>query len=131
MANAFGPLSAESCCEGVAELSQSARRARLLLLDDHRLDARDDAVGDLDLDHARAHGLDRLLEVDLAAIDADAAGLLDRLDDVLRGHRAEEAAVVARLLGDGEDGPVEQRRALLRALGRLGRGALGGLLAAA
>ena len=71
------------------------------------------AVADLDRDHAGADRLDRLLEVDLAAVDVDAAGLLDRVDDVLRGDRAEQAAVVAGLVGDGEHGLVEQRGALL------------------
>ena len=70
----------------------------LLLLDDHGLDGRGDAVLDLDDDHARADGADRLLEVDLAAVDRDAAGLLDRVDDVLRRDGAEQAAVVAGLV---------------------------------
>src|SRR3954454_16649422 len=55
----------------------------LLLLDHHGLHVGEDAVGDLDRHHARAHGLDPLLEVDLAAIDLDATGLLDRVNDVL------------------------------------------------
>src|SRR5689334_3236782 len=75
---------------------------RLLLLDDHRLDGRGDAVLDLDVDHPGADRADRLLEVDLAAIDLDAAGLLDRVDDVLRRHGAEQAAVVAGLVRDRE-----------------------------
>src|SRR5215216_6201065 len=41
----------------------------LLLLDHHRLDGRCHARLDLDDDHPRADGLDRLLEVDVAAID--------------------------------------------------------------
>ena len=74
----------------VAARRRRARRfvrsacAALLLLDDHRLDGRGDAVGDLDDDHVGADVLDRLVEVDLAAVDRDAAGLLDRVGDVLR-----------------------------------------------
>src|SRR5919199_988877 len=60
----------------------------LLLLDDHRLDGRRDAVGHLDVDHARADRADRLLQVDLAAVDADPARLADRVRDVLRRDRA-------------------------------------------
>src|SRR5829696_2250947 len=97
----------------------------LLLLDDHRLDGRRDAGRDLDLDHARADRLDRLV----AVVDANAARLLDGVDDVLRGDRAEEPAVVASLVRDGEDGLVEQGRVLLRAGRRLGDRAVGGLAA--
>src|SRR5829696_6050278 len=75
--------------------------AALLLFDDHRLDGRGDVVGDLDDDHARADGADRLVEVDLAAIDADAARLADGVDDVLRRDGAEQAPVVAGLVRDG------------------------------
>src|SRR4051812_38257079 len=101
----------------------------LVLLDDHGLDGRDDAVLDLDLDHARPDGADRLLEVDLAAVDRDAAGLLDRVDDVLRRDRAEQAAVVARLVRDRQHGAVQRLGGLARGGRRLGEGALGGLLA--
>src|SRR6185295_14277624 len=89
---------------------------RLLLLDDHRLDGRGDAVLDLDVDHAGADRADRLLEVDLAAIDLDAAGLLDRVDDVLRRDRAEQTAVVARLVRDREHRAAEHGGGVLRAL---------------
>ena len=94
-----------------------ARRAsrRLLLLDDHRLDGRRDAVLDLDDDHVGPDVLDRLLEVDLAAVDLDAAGVLDRVGDVLVGDRAEQATVVAGLLLDREDRLGEQLGVLLRA----------------
>ena len=44
-------------------------------LDDHRLDRRGDAVVDLDDHHVGADVADRLLEVDLAAVDRDAAGV--------------------------------------------------------
>jgi hypothetical protein len=64
--------------------------------------------------------LDRLVEVDLAAVDRDAARLLDGVGDVLRGDRAEQAPVVAGLLADREDGLVEQ----LGALGGAGDGLL-------
>src|SRR3954470_4937806 len=102
---------------------------RLLLLDDHRLDGRGDAVLDLDVDHAGADRADRLLEVDLAAVDRDPAGLLDRVGDVLRGDGREQAAVVARLVLDREHRAVEDRRGLLRALGGLGQGPGGDLAA--
>ena len=46
----------------------------------------------------------------------DAARVLDRVGDVLRGDRAEQAAVVAGLLRDREHGLVEQRGVLARAL---------------
>ena len=60
----------------------------------------------------------------------DAAGLLDRVDDVLRGDGAEQAAVVAGLVGDREHGLVELLGALLGALGGLGGRAVEGLLVA-
>ena len=42
----------------------------LLLLDDDRLDRRGDAVGDLDDDHVGADVADRVVEVDVAPVDA-------------------------------------------------------------
>src|SRR5919198_65098 len=95
-------LRPQICREVVAESGRSPCRA-LLLLDDHRLDGRGDAGRDLDLDHPRADGLDRLAEADVVAVDRDAAGLLDRVRDVLRGHGAEEAALLAGLVRDRED----------------------------
>ena len=88
---------------GFAGLARSRESLRAscrsdYLLDDHRLDGRGDAVLDLDDDHVRADVPDRLLEVDLAPVDLDAARLADRVGDVLRGDRAEQAAVVAGLL---------------------------------
>src|SRR3954452_5564605 len=74
-------------CRGVGAES-------LLLLGDDRLHRGDDAVRHLDVDHSRAHGADRLVEADVAAIDVDPARLLDRVDDVLRGDRAGQAAVL-------------------------------------
>src|SRR5436305_925335 len=62
--------------------------ARLQLGDDG-LDGRLDARGDLDGDHVRADGLDRLVEVDVPAVDPQAARLVDRVGDVLGGDRAE------------------------------------------
>ena len=82
--------------------------AELLLLDDHRLDGRHHAVLDLDDDHVRADVADRLLEVDLALVDLDPARVADRVGDVLGGDRAEQASVVAGLLGDRQDGLAEQ-----------------------
>ena len=57
-----------------------------VLLDHHGLDVGEHAVADLDGDHAGAGRADRLLEVDLAPVDLEAAGLLDRVDDVLRAQ---------------------------------------------
>ena len=56
---------------------------------------------------------DRLLEVDLAAVDGDAAGVADRVGDVLRRDGAEQAPVVAGLLRDREDRAVEEVGVLL------------------
>ena len=50
----------------------------------------------------------------LALVDAEPARLLDRVDDLLRGHRAEQAAVLAGLVGDREHGLGQQRGGLLR-----------------
>jgi hypothetical protein len=64
--------------------------------------------------------------VHLAAVDLEAARLLDGVRDVLRGDRAEQAAVVAGLLADRDDRAVEDRGLLLG--GQLGLllGAFGG-----
>src|SRR3954470_2858480 len=86
-------------------------RSLLLLFDDERLDGRRHAVGDLDDDHVGADVLDRLLEVDLPAVDLQAAGVADRVGDVLGGDRAEQPPVLARLLRDGQDGAREDGRA--------------------
>ena len=110
--------------------------------DDHGLDGRGHVVGDLDDDHVGPGVADRVLEVDLAAVDADAARVADRVGDVLRGDRAEQPPVVARLLRDRQDGASEQRgvlaapaprppdspaRRLATARGRLDRARRGGL----
>ncbi len=105
------------------------RGAALLLLDDHRLDGRVHALVDLDDDHVRADVADRLLELDLAAVDSDSAGLADRVGDVLRGDRAEQTAVLAGLLLDRQDGAAEQRSVLLRAVLRVSGGLVSGDLA--
>src|SRR3954469_21416564 len=52
--------------------TQPARGAWLLLIDDDRLDGRRDVVGDLHDDHVRADVLDRLVEVDLPAVELQA-----------------------------------------------------------
>src|SRR6185437_9412241 len=88
---------------------------------------RGDAPGHLDRDHVRAGGLDRVLQLDLAAVQLQSARLAYRVNDVLRGDRAEQATVVARLLWDREDGLLQQRRVLVGPLRRLARGALSGL----
>src|SRR5829696_6251652 len=81
-----------------ARVSLLRAAVRLLLLDHHGLDGRGHAVLDLDDDHARADGLDRLIEMDVALVDRDTARLLDRVHDVLRRDGAEEAPVVAGLV---------------------------------
>jgi hypothetical protein len=96
-------------------------------LGDDRLDRRRHAVVELDDHHVGADVADRLLEVDAAAVDGDAARLADRVGDVLRGHRAEQAPVLAGLLGDREDGAVEEVGVLLGADDRLLLGARLGL----
>jgi hypothetical protein len=65
------------------------RRALLAVFDHHGLDRGDHAVRHLDLHLVGPDALDRVVEVDLAAVDPDAAGLADRLRDVLGGDRAE------------------------------------------
>src|SRR3954454_7952113 len=122
-------LRPENCREVVAKAGRSPSDA-LLLLDDHRLDGRDDAVGDLDLDHARANRLDRLAQTDVVAVDRQAAGLLDRVGDVLGRDGAEQAPVLAGLVRDREHGLVEQLRTLLRLRLGVGDRALSGLPAA-
>src|SRR4051812_19095260 len=69
---------------------------------DDRLDLRGDALVDLDRDHVRAGRADWLLELDLAPVQLQPTRLLDRVDDVLRGDRAEQATVVAGCLRDRE-----------------------------
>ena len=61
------------------------------------------------------------------AIDPQAARLADRVGDLLGGHRAEELAVLAGAVMEGEDGLRQQGRGLLGALGRLLLRALLGL----
>src|SRR3954452_8686449 len=92
---------------------------------DDRLDLRGHALVHLDRDHVRAGGPDRVLELDLALVELEAARLLDRVDDVLRGDGAEQPAVVARRLRDGEHRAREQRSVLLRAVGQVLRRLLG------
>src|SRR4051812_2143450 len=75
---------------------------------DDRLDLSRDALVHLDRDHVRPGRADRILELDLPLVELQAARLLDRLDDVLRGDRPEQPPVVARLLRDGETGPGRQ-----------------------
>jgi hypothetical protein len=85
---------------------------------------------DFDGDHMRAGGLDRLVEVYPALVDLQAASLLDRVDDVLRRDRAEQAAVGARRLTQRQDGLAEDLGVLRSLLGGLADGALSGLLPA-
>ena len=89
-----------------------------------------DALGHLDGDHVGTGGLDRLVQVDPPLVELQPAGLLDGIHDLLTGDRAKEPPVVARLVGDRQDGLAQQPGGLLRALGGLRRGPLGRLLAA-
>ena len=97
---------------------------------DDGLDGRGDAIVHLDRDHVGSRVADRLLQVDLATVEPQAAGLADRVDDLLSGDRAEQAAVVAGGMRDRQHRLGEQRRVLLRLVRRLPRRALGSLAAA-
>src|SRR3954451_3149200 len=83
------------------------------------LDGRGDTIVHLDRDHVRSRGLDRLRELNLAAVELRPASLADCVDDLLRGDRAEQPAVVARGVGDREHRLREQRRVLLGLVGGL------------
>src|SRR5918997_2069111 len=83
---------------------------------DDRLHVRGHALVHLDRDHVGTGGPDRLLERDLAPVDANAARLLDRVDDFLRGDRPEQATIFARGVRDGQDGLAQQLRVLARPL---------------
>jgi len=108
-----------------------AGAAALLLRDDHRLDRRRDVVDDLDYDHVRADILDRLGQVDVVFVDLQATCFFDRVRDVLRRYRAEQAPIGAGLLRDRQDRAVEQVDVLLCFLDRVALGALGSVLALA
>jgi hypothetical protein len=99
----------------------------LLLFGDDRLDAGGRSASQLNLDHVGAGLVDRLLEADLAAVDLQTAGITNRVRDLLRRDRAEELAVLAGAVVDGEDGLRHQRRGFLGALGCLALAALLGL----
>src|SRR3954454_23063175 len=64
-------------------------------------------------------GGDRPVEGDLAAVELDAAGVLDGVDDVLARDRAEQAPVLAGLVGEREHRAVEELGLVLRARRRL------------
>src|SRR6185437_6873282 len=99
------------------ELRKAGKPARrLLLLDDPDLDLRANLGVQTHRHVEDAERLDRLLEVDLTAIDDDPLrGEL--LGDVGRGDRAEELAFLARAGVEGERDALERLRLLLR--GRL------------
>src|SRR3954468_3624701 len=119
-------LAPQNCREVVAKAGRTPPEA-LLVFDDHGLDGCDNTRRDLDFDHARADRLDRFAEPDVVPIDREAAGLLNRVGDVLSRHGAEQAPVLARLVGDRQDGLVEQLRALLGLALGVGDRALRGL----
>jgi hypothetical protein len=86
-----------------------------LLLAEHRNLHRDSHIGvQSDLQRVLADLLQRALRhADVGPLDLVAL-LLQRLDDVVVGDRAEQAAVGASLLRDLDGQPVELRAALLR-----------------
>src|SRR5688500_10538253 len=90
-------VSASRLCGGTlpaaSDGTETATASRASARGDDGLDLGGHAVVDLDGDHVRAGGLDRLVEVDAALVDLEAAGLLDRVDDVLRRDGSEEPAV--------------------------------------
>src|SRR5256885_15506379 len=70
------------CCRslrGTVSGPSQSRCETLLLVDDERLDRRRHVVGDLDDDHVGADVLDRLLEVDLPAVDLQPARVAGRV----------------------------------------------------
>src|SRR3954447_4178257 len=84
-----------------------------------RLDLSRDSLVHLDRDHVRPGRADRILELDLPLVELQAARLLDRVDDVLRRDRAVQPPILTRRLRDREDGAGQERRVLLRAVGKL------------
>src|SRR2546421_4770742 len=92
---------------------------------DDRLYLSGDALVDLDRDHVRTGRANRVIELHLPPVELQATSLLDRVDDVLRGDGAEQAAVVAGRLRDREDGAREKRGVFLCAIGELLRRLLG------
>src|SRR5581483_613103 len=92
--------------------------AALSRLGDDHLDRRGHPAADLDLDHEAPGFPDRLVELDLLAVHSDPAGSLDRFRDLRRGDRAEQLAVLAGRVADGEDGLREERGGLAGSLGR-------------
>src|SRR4051812_4754225 len=101
--------------------AREQRRRRQALgsafLGDDRLHRGDGAIGELDLDHVGADLANRLLEANLAPVDAQVAGILDRVSDLLGPDGAEELAILTSALVDSQDGLGEQRGSLLFALG--------------
>src|ERR1700710_676318 len=107
---------------GCDERARPEQRRRLpasgsAFLSDDRLHRGDGAIGELDLDHMGADLADRLLEADLAPVDAQVTGVLDRVGDLLGPDGAEELAVLAGTLVNRQDGLGEQRGCLLFTLG--------------
>src|SRR5580692_13073678 len=76
-------------------------RAIALLGDDFYFEGRSYIRHESHFDFVGADALDALLEIELAPIQGNALGR-EGGDDVLRGDRAKEAAVIAGLLRDGD-----------------------------
>src|SRR5579884_413740 len=87
------PKRVRTSVQGASRRRRASRRATSVQAlaggDDHRLDGGGHLVGDFDHDHVRPGVADRLLEVDLAPVDSNAASVADRVGDVLGGDRAE------------------------------------------
>ncbi len=73
-----------------------------------------DVAVQVDLDRIVAQLLDRLEDADDLLVQVDAKILLDRVSDVLRGHRAEQPLPSARTDFDPEPFAVQLARDLLR-----------------
>src|SRR5436190_7746265 len=91
---------------GAAAADEGSRYLRcfvtklLLTLDDHRFHVGRGALGELDLDQVGADVTDRLLELDLALVDLQAARVADRIGNLGGRDRPVEAAIGAGLGGD-------------------------------
>src|SRR5438132_12370632 len=107
---------------GSAARPARGRAARALFADDGNFELRRDVVMEPNRHRGLAERLDRLVQRDPPALDLDPVPLQE-LHDVLRGHRAEELALLgglpALLVHEGLD-PLAQRLGLALDAARLG-----------